>query len=477
MRFCFAFNHRLLRKRPSKHVDVENLFARGSAYLHMNAPGAVLGYNPQPQENYCEGTGMVAVSMSKNEDRLIEIVLSSRRPLKIHGDQWPVIAVITGDSYRDQDCSRHDQQLHEGQLDEYFLEVRQHRDDRVIVRGIFDAGVFSACEDYKGGVLLEAGADIPGAIQGVGKECGIPDRFIRRCIEGLPAEDLDETVPNRTRIAPAKTRGGTGRAALPATFETAFGTYEATDVLGEGGSGRVYGVVRSDGAQFALKALRPELSSSDRRKRFKNEIDFLSKMHHPNIIGVIDYGLWKTAEGTAPFYVMPRIQQTLRAAMTAGLHPEQVLLLFTQMLDGLEVAHGRRVSHRDLKPENVLYEITETRLLIADFGVAHFEEEDLLTAVESRQADRLANFVYAAPEQRRRHEEVGHRADIYALGLILNEMFTREVPQGAGYRTIGAVAPAFACLDPLVDRMIQQAPDARPGSIDEIRRALPKLRR
>lgn len=410
--------------------------------------------------------------MRESEDDFVEIVLTRRRPARIRESKWPIVASITADSYRDPDRARYSQQYFEGQLKQYFLEVRQNRDGRSIVSGIFKASCFGNRDDYKGGVLLEPGADIAGAIRSVGEECGIPDRFIRRCIEDLPAEDVDKAMPNRSR---AKIQRSRSTAALPATFETAFGTYKATCILGEGGSGRVYGVVRLDGAEFALKALRPELSSSERRKRFKNEIDFLSKVHHANIIAVTDYGLWETAEGTAPFYVMPRIQQTLRAAMTAALRPEQVLLLFTQMLDALEAAHLRGVVHRDLKPENMLYEITEDRLLIADFGIAHFEEEALLTAVESRHVDRLANFVYAAPEQRRRHEKIDHRADIYALGLILNEMLTGELPQGAGYRTIGAVAPALGCLDPLVDRMIQQAPDARPASIDEIRKALPNL--
>ena len=423
---------------------------------------------------------MAAASISRTDDRSVEIVLSRRRKVRIRPDLWPVIAVINEDSYRGEDYSRHAQASHDGQLDEYFLEVRQHRDGRVIVRGTLAAGFFSSRkgqEDYKGGMLLEAGADIPEAIRSVGEECGIPDHFIRRCIENLPAEDLDNAVPNRTKVPPVKTRGGMRRTAPLATFETAFGTYEATAVLGEGGSGRVYDVVRSDGIHFALKALRPQLTSSDRRKRFKNEMDFLSKANHPNVIRVTDYGLSTSAQGTAPFYVMPRIQQTLRAAMTQGLHPDQVLPLFTQMLDGLAFAHDLRIIHRDLKPENILYETSEKRLLIADFGIAHFEEEALLTAVESRHADKLANFEYAAPEQRRRRKPVDHRADIYALGLILNEMFTGEVPQGAGYRTISATAPAFACLDPLVDRMIQQSPQARPSSIDEIRKALPKPKR
>lgn|GEM_PF-1773123 len=65
-----------------------------------------------------------------------------------------------------------------------------------------------------------------------------------------------------------------------------------------------------------------------------------------------------------------------------------------------------------------------------------------------------------------------HRADIYALGLILNEMFTNEVPQGTEYKTIGSVAPEFNYLDDLVSAMLRQSALARPESIEVIKREL-----
>jgi hypothetical protein len=84
----------------------------------------------------------------------------------------------------------------------------------------------------------------------------------------------------------------------------------------------------------------------------------------------------------------------------------------------------------------------------------------------------LANFQYAAPEQRVLGT-TDHRADIYALGLILNEMFTNQLLQGSGHKQIGDVAPEYAYLDALVDRMVRQSPAERPASIAKIRAALP----
>jgi len=85
---------------------------------------------------------------------------------------------------------------------------------------------------------------------------------------------------------------------------------------------------------------------------------------------------------------------------------------------------------------------------------------------------RLANFLYAAPEQRSRDSSVDHRADIYALGLMLNEMFTRQVPQGTEYKTISRVASDFSYLDDLVAAMLRQAVGERPASIEVIKREL-----
>jgi hypothetical protein len=106
---------------------------------------------------------------------------------------------------------------------------------------------------------------------------------------------------------------------------------------------------------------------------------------------------------------------------------------------------------------------------VADFGIARFTEDQLHTLVETTAASRLANFQYAAPEQRVPGQQVGQPADIYALGLMLNELFTGAVPHGTEYRRIENVAEKYGFLDAVVAQMIRQAPNERPGSIAEIK--------
>lgn len=255
----------------------------------------------------------------------------------------------------------------------------------------------------------------------------------------------------------------------PITFETAFDVFIATEVIGEGGSGRVYKAADESGEPFAVKLLDPEKATREKIKRFKNEILFCSKNCHRNIITVTDSGVLNSGEKSAPFYVMPYCTTSLRRLMDDGIAAGTILPYFAQILDGVEAAHLQGVFHRDLKPENILYDEIENRLLIADFGIAHFEQECLYTTVETKPSDRLANFQYSAPEQRSRGVEVDARADIYALGLLLNEMFTREIPYGTGYKTIGSISPEHVYLDELVSQMRRQSPAERPASINEIK--------
>ena len=255
-------------------------------------------------------------------------------------------------------------------------------------------------------------------------------------------------------------------------FETTFSKYFSEGIIGQGGSGQVFKVKDESGNQYAVKILDPIKATISKRKRFRNEINFCLKHQHQNIIPVIDHGTYKSGVDTSFFYVMPMYAGSLRNLLNRGIEPKKRLFYFAHLLDGVEAAHLHGVWHRDLKPENVLHDQTSDKLLIADFGIAHFGEEELYTLVETRPNDRLANFKYAAPEQRTRGLTVDHRADIFALGLMLNEIFTGDVPHGTGFKTIESVDPDFIYLDGLVMEMIQQSPAERPTSIEIIKQQL-----
>ncbi len=253
----------------------------------------------------------------------------------------------------------------------------------------------------------------------------------------------------------------------PRRFNGAFDVYTAVQPIGAGGAGTVFEVTDSEGKRLALKLLTQ--ASTVKLKRFRNEINFCFKPVSKHIIEVLDFA--KTDDGSL-FYVMPLYSCALKERIKSGIKPSEVLRLFGRILDGVEAAHLLGVIHRDIKPANLLYAAGTDEVVVADFGIAHFREEDLLTLVETDSAERLANFQYSAPEQKVPGGFIDQRADIFALGLILNEMFTGHVPQGSGYKQIQAVTSEFGYLDALVDQMIRQQPDDRPQSIRKIKEEL-----
>jgi len=253
------------------------------------------------------------------------------------------------------------------------------------------------------------------------------------------------------------------------SLETTFDRYDVDECIGQGGAGRVFGGARSDGAPIALKVLSEDRASTDKRRRFKNEIAFLTRNRHPNIVNVIDYGIARSGDIVGPFYVMHRYDCNLRDLMRGRATRSRAFELFSQILDGVEAAHLQGVVHRDLKPENILYDKKTDRLAIADFGIAEFTAEFLITQVETAPGQRLANFQYAAPEQHTPGKQVTPAADVYAVGLILNEMFTGAVPYGTDFQVIGTVSKEHGFLDPIVALMLRQAPEERPATIADIK--------
>jgi hypothetical protein len=276
---------------------------------------------------------------------------------------------------------------------------------------------------------------------------------------------------NAPQVVASNSRSNPDRS-TPLKFETTSDTYVSEGVEGEGGTARVFRVLDSANLRLALKCLRPEEATTTRTKRFLNELKFCRISTHPNVVKIIDEGFVVQDGKKCPFYVMRLYPSTLRKLLKTGIPAENRMRYFADVLDGVEAAHLQGVWHRDLKPENILHDPVENRLVVSDFGIAHFTAEQMHTMVETKLAERLANFHYAAPEQRSPGRVVDQRADIYALALILNELFTGHVPQGTRFRQIKEVAPDFSYLDELVEWMMRQQPDQRPQSVAEVKNEL-----
>lgn len=232
----------------------------------------------------------------------------------------------------------------------------------------------------------------------------------------------------------------------------------------------MYEVESSNGSRFALKVLSKESArSSDKVKRFLREAMFLSSEKASGIAKAIDTGFIGSGDTKRPFYVMRLYDRSLRAMMQElSYGAGELLPLLLSLFSDLHRFYAKGNVHRDIKPENILYDKETGKLLLADFGTAHLIGEFPGATVQTKPSDRLANFNYAAPEQCDKSGRVGQWTDIYAFGLIMNELFTGTVPRGTSYKTIGSVAKEYAFLDKVVARMISQSPDDRYKTLSDV---------
>lgn len=264
-------------------------------------------------------------------------------------------------------------------------------------------------------------------------------------------DNIDTFLPiaeNEEYMASVKMRKGS-------SVKTAFDEYILVKQVGEGGNGRVFSATNSNGDAVAIKFVKRSISA-DKLKRFKNEIHFCEHHYHKNIVEILDRGYAVLDDTEYVFYVMPLYTETLRGKMKKGLDPAEAVSIFTGLIEGLAYAHSQGTIHRDIKPENIMFKAESVEPIICDFGIAHFAEEELLTIIETKKSDRMANFQYAAPEQRIKGEAATAQTDIYAAALILNEMFTSEIPQAADHKTIASVAPDYAFMDDVFAQLYKQ---------------------
>lgn len=237
--------------------------------------------------------------------------------------------------------------------------------------------------------------------------------------------------------------------------KTAFDEYTLIEQVGSGGNGRVFSAKNENGDSVAIKFVERNIPAN-KLKRFKNEIHFCERHGNKSIVEILDRGYVKLDDAEYVFYVMPLYTETLRDKMKATINPEDAVTIFTGLIEGLGYAHKLGTIHRDIKPENIMFKAGSLNPIICDFGIAHFAEDELLTIIETKKGDRMANFQYAAPEQRVKGEMATAQTDIYAAALILNEMFTGEIPQAGDHKTIASVAPDYEYLDDVFAQLFKQ---------------------
>ena len=293
----------------------------------------------------------------------------------------------------------------------------------------------------------------------------------------LPSTPVSGAAQSRAEKVPARVSSGDGRLAAGTLLA---GRYQIIGLLGKGGMGEVY---RANDLTLdqpvALKFL-PEAMSRDAGMlaRFHSEVRIARRVSHPNVCRVYDIG---EVDGR-PYLSMEYIDgEDLGSLLRRiGRLPADKALEFSRRVcAGLAAAHDKGVLHRDLKPSNIMID-GEGHVFITDFGLAAAAGE--LRDAQSREG----TPAYMAPEQLA-GGQVTVQSDIYALGLVLYEMFAGKRPFEAATlaemvrlqqqyepTSLSSIAKD---VDPAVERVVQRclAPDPRqrPSSALAVAAALP----
>lgn len=303
----------------------------------------------------------------------------------------------------------------------------------------------------------------------------------------VPAGDADRTTPVAPLADDRTTPVGPPSSALSVAAGFGQGQFVPGTVLaerfrvlalaGRGGMGEVY---RADdlklGQPIALKFLPPGLDRDpDRLERFLGEVRTARQVTHPNVCRVYDIGEFDGRHYLSMEFVDGEDLASLLRRI-GRLPEDRATEIARQLCGGLQAAHAQGILHRDLKPANVMID-GRGQVKITDFGLAALEHEVKDTEIRSGTPD------YMAPEQLG-GEEVTVQSDIYALGLVLYELYTgkrafaSQRRRGDGESSapmtpsthVHGMSPA---VEQTILRCLEEDPRERPGSATMVAAALP----
>lgn len=322
---------------------------------------------------------------------------------------------------------------------------------------------------------------------------GFPEGLCPKCLLtcATPLEDETESIEKTSRpgsgggIPPSNGLSSTLLVSIPSldTLKRLFPDLEILDLLGAGGMGAVYRArQRRLDRVVALKVMVPPPGMEDEfALRFEREAQVLARLSHPNIVIIHDFGMIPgTQINGKPLYwfLMEYVNgKDLGKLIKLGdLLPAHALAIVPQICDALQYAHDQGITHRDIKPANILVD-TGGAVKIADFGLAKIAssmESTCLTGLTAT-GSKMGTPLYMAPEIWDHPDQVDHRADIYALGVVLYEMLTGERPLGAFEPPSRRASGVREELDEVVVHAMERDPTRRYQQAAEVKDDITKI--
>jgi serine/threonine protein kinase len=275
------------------------------------------------------------------------------------------------------------------------------------------------------------------------------------------------------------------------------GRYRVIQLLGEGGMGAVYLAEHAAiEKKVALKVLHPEYATKGEIvTRFQQEAISASRIKHPNVLEVFDFGQLDDGSFFLAMEFLEGNDLADEIQKTRVLDAERGLRYALQICRALAAAHAKGVVHRDMKPENVFLQRTsdgEDIVKIVDFGIAQLRTNEEAAAGAKQRRLTRTGMIFGTPEYMSPEQAAGRhadqRADVYAVGIMLYEMFTGAVPftgetfLGVLAKHLGETPPAMSAVYPelalseefqrVIERALEKNPDARFQTMVELSQAL-----
>ena len=211
---------------------------------------------------------------------------------------------------------------------------------------------------------------------------------------------------------------------LPMIQEALRDRYTVEREMARGGAGRVFFARNLEGTAVALKVLHPELVVTATADRFLREIKTLSRLEHPHVAKLLDYGERDWLVYLAMAYIEgPTLKEHI--AQVRRVSVSDAVRIARDLLDALAYAHEHNIVHRDVKPDNIV--LSSNGAMLLDFGIARVIEgtgDEKLT----RSGFTVGTSSYMSPEQVIAVRDLDHRSDLYSLGCVLFEALAGRPP-------------------------------------------------
>ncbi|MEE2906388.1 MAG: protein kinase [Planctomycetota bacterium] len=220
---------------------------------------------------------------------------------------------------------------------------------------------------------------------------------------------------------------------ITAPIPRQIGRYRIRRLLGSGGMGTVYEALQDKPRRkVAVKVMRSGVTSSKAARRFEYESQILGRLSHTGIAQVYEAGTYDDGSGGVPYFAMeyiPGAKTILEFVHERDCARREILELFCDVCDAVHHGHTKGIIHRDLKPGNILVD-REGHSRIIDFGVARATDSDMaVTTLQTDVGQLLGTVQYMSPEQCEADPDIlDTRSDVYALGIILYELLTGQLP-------------------------------------------------